>query len=87
MVAFGFLEILVLLLVGTGSGPTDLVSFINADDYFQSRAIEVKAGSLTELAAREPTDGKGAISQLLAIRWLGDLQPPKADPDLLALME
>jgi hypothetical protein len=55
-----------------GNGSADLVSFIDAPLYFQSRSIEVKPEKMVELAEKAPKDQREAIGQLLAIRWLGD---------------
>jgi hypothetical protein len=55
-----------------GSGATDLVSLLDAPQYFKSRAIDVKPEGMLELAGNAPADGKGQIQQLLAIRWLGE---------------
>jgi hypothetical protein len=71
-VAFGMMEIL-LLLGSSHTSPThDLVSLLRAEDYFQSRNIALEAAGLVKLAATEPADGKAQIQQLLALRWLGE---------------
>jgi hypothetical protein len=63
----------ILLLVGVGgSGATDLVSLLDAPQYFKSRAIDVKPERMLELAGKAPADGKEQVQQLLAIRWLGE---------------
>ena len=65
-----WLGILVLLASGAGSAPRDLVSFVDAEDYFRTRGVVLKAEEIAGLVTKEPTDGKAQISQLLAIRWL-----------------
>src|SRR5260370_14372748 len=70
--AIGLLEMLVLLAGTAGLPANDLVSMIQADDYFAARSIAVNAKQMTELADKEPADGKKQVQQLLAIRWLGE---------------
>lgn len=65
-------ELVFLMLAGTGNMPHDVVSVIDADDYFRSRQIAVKVADLVPLAEKEPKDGKAQIAQLLALRWLGE---------------
>jgi hypothetical protein len=62
---------LVMLGVG-GGGSQDLVSLVDAKPYFKSRGIAMRAEKLAALAGKAPTDGKEAVVQLLAIRWLGE---------------
>lgn len=68
--AVGVSEFLILLILSTT--PTDLLSLIHADDYFQLRKIEVGIDKMAELAAKDPINGKTQIQQLLALRYLGD---------------
>jgi hypothetical protein len=63
-----------LLLAGLGDSPCDLMTLIDADDYFRSRNVTPTAATMTELAGKKPTDAKAEVRQLLAIRWLGDHQ-------------
>jgi hypothetical protein len=63
---------LYLLLAGFADSPCDLVSCIDADDYFHARDVVVTAEKMEALAAKEPTDNAGQLVRLLAIRWLGD---------------
>ncbi len=72
MMAFGMIEVLALLLSGTGSPTHDLVSLIRAEDYFQARNVKLDAAEMVKLALRDPADGKAQVQQLLAIRWLGE---------------
>ncbi|MGE3807838.1 MAG: hypothetical protein AB7K24_24505 [Gemmataceae bacterium] len=67
--AFGAMEIVLLLLLGSGN-PFELVSAIDVDDYFKSRQVEVKTDKMIALATTAPKTGKDQIMQLLAIRWL-----------------
>jgi hypothetical protein len=80
-VGVGMMEILLLLAGSSGLPANDLVSLIQAEDYFKARKIEVSAEKMVELAGKDPADGKTQIQQLLAIRWLGDNaeQTKKAD--------
>jgi hypothetical protein len=73
--------IVVLLLPLLGAPVNDMASLIDPADYFQTRGVEVKADKMLELAARDPTDGKAQIGQLLALRWLAQhpTEAKKAD--------
>jgi hypothetical protein len=63
----------ILLMVGVGgNGSKDLVSLVDAPQYFKSRGIELKLEKMLELAGKTPADGKEQVQQLLAIRWLGE---------------
>src|SRR5262245_42811620 len=66
----GFVVLGLLLGPASGALPSDLVSLLNAEAYFQNNNIPVQADKLIELAAKAPADNKGRIGQLLAIRWL-----------------
>jgi len=70
MMAVSWLGFLMLFFMGTANN--DLVSLIDAEDYFKAHEITVEAGALANLAGQDPADGKGQITQLLAIRWLGE---------------
>src|SRR5258708_33287214 len=70
MMAISGLEFLLLFFMGTANN--DLVSLIDAEDYFKAHEITVEAGALANLASQDPADGKAQITQLLAIRWLGE---------------
>ncbi|HEV3235364.1 MAG TPA: hypothetical protein VGZ25_00150 [Gemmataceae bacterium] len=70
MVVYSFLEVLVFLLMGTTN--FDIVSLIDADDYFKAHEIAIEPGALANLMMQDPKDGKTQISQLLAIRWLSE---------------
>jgi hypothetical protein len=69
---FGGITEILFLLALAGGGSKDLVSFVDAKDYFQARDIEVKVDKMVELAGKTPADAQASVSQLLAIRWLGD---------------
>ncbi len=72
MLAFGPMELLLLLaLSGAGRAP-DLVSLLPADKYFQVRKIEVTVDKMLELATRDPKDGKTQFAQLMALRTLAE---------------
>jgi len=64
-------SILALLLLFTNSGG-DLVTLLNAEDYFRTRGIDMEVAKLLELAGKDPVDGKTQIQQLLALRVLGE---------------
>jgi hypothetical protein len=68
----GLMSIIMLMGLAGGTSTNDLVSLIDAQDYFQARKIEVKGETMVELAAAEPKDARAQIQQLLAIRWLGE---------------
>jgi hypothetical protein len=72
MVGLGMPEILILLLLGYGGGSADLVSVLNPEAYFNSRGIEINLPKMTELAGKDPVDGKTQTAQLLAIGYLQD---------------
>jgi hypothetical protein len=61
---------LVFLLLSFGSDSRDVVSYLNPDDYFAHRGVDVKVENLLSLAARSPASGKDQVRQLLAIRKL-----------------
>jgi hypothetical protein len=64
---------IVLLLTTSGANlPHDLLSIVDADDYFKAHNIEVNADALVQLVGKDPEDTKGQVAQLLALRWLGE---------------
>jgi hypothetical protein len=69
-VALGRLFML-LLLVG-GGGSNDLVSLLDAKDYFKAHKVEVTVTKMARLAAGEPAEAGSPVAQLLALRWLGE---------------
>jgi hypothetical protein len=72
MAASGFLSIFMLMGLAGGTSTNDVVSLLDAPDYFQLRKVEVNAQTMLELASADAKDGKAQIQQLLAIRWLGE---------------
>jgi hypothetical protein len=68
---------IIFLLAISGHTGNDIVSMLPAEDYFQSRKIEVTAEKMLELAAKDPVDAKTSIQQLLAMRLLAE-DPAKA---------
>jgi hypothetical protein len=64
--------VIILMGLAGGNATHDLVSLIEAPDYFKAREIEVKPETLLRLAGKTPTDAASSIHQLLAIRWLGE---------------
>jgi hypothetical protein len=70
MIAWTWVEFLLLFFMGTTNN--DVVSLIDAEDYFKAHEITVEAGALANLASQDPADGKAQITQLLAIRWLSE---------------
>jgi hypothetical protein len=75
-----------LLLAGKGGAPPDVVTLIDADDYFRARHITASADRVEALARTEPADGPRAVAQLLAIRWLGDHRIEPARETLMRIV-
>jgi hypothetical protein len=69
---FGFMEIMLMMVLFSGGASNDLVSLIDAPAYFQARDVKVTPEKMAELAVKEPSDGKAQLAQLLALRWLGE---------------
>jgi hypothetical protein len=81
-------QVLFFLIFNGGGGANDLVSLIDADNYFKSRGIEVSVEKMVEQASKDPTEPKLQIQQLLAIRVLGDdPEEAKADKRVVPLLE
>jgi hypothetical protein len=78
---------LYLLLAGFGDSPPDLLSFVDAEQYFRSRQIDVSAQHLAQLAEEQPAAAGGQVVQLLAIRWLGDQRVQEARAALTRIAE
>jgi len=72
MVAFGFMEVIMLVMMGGGANRVDLLSLIEPQQYFQTRNLGTSLDDLVELAVRTPDDPKSSMRQLLALRHLGD---------------
>jgi hypothetical protein len=70
MMILGPME-MILMLAFSGGG-NDVVDFLDASAYFQSRNIPATVEKMTELSQQDPTDGKTQIRQLLALRWLAE---------------
>jgi hypothetical protein len=88
MVAFSFLEMLVLLAGSSGLPATDLASLLAADDYFSARNVTLNTKEMTALAGKEASDAKEEIQQLVAIRWLGENPAAtKKDPAAREMLE
>lgn len=65
-------SVLIMGLLGAGGTRTnDLVSLMDAKDYFAYHKIETTPERMTEVAGAKPTSPAARIQQLLAIRWLG----------------
>ena len=62
---------LMLLLMGGGGG-SDLLTMLNAEDYFRTRGIETRMDKMMELASKTPAGSKAGVQQLLALRVLGE---------------
>jgi hypothetical protein len=58
--------------VANGGIRTDLLSLVEPADYFASRRVELVTRNMLELASASPTDARGEVRQLLAVRWLGE---------------
>ncbi len=78
--AVSFSPIIFLLLAGSGNTGNDVVSLLPAEDYFESRMIDVTIEKMMELAGKDPVDPKTSIQQLLAIRVLAE-DPAKVKKD------
>ncbi|MCI0462382.1 MAG: hypothetical protein L0Z62_35975 [Gemmataceae bacterium] len=79
---------ILFVLLGFGSNSRDLVSYLNVDDYFKSRKVEVTVERMLDLAAKSPMDGKDQVMQLLAIRKLtANPAEAKKDRRVRALLE
>src|SRR5262245_65297475 len=91
MMAFGPMEILILMAMGGGGQTADLASFLPADVYFQSRRIAISAESMIEIASKKPEDGKAQIAQLLALRALAEqpelMKNAKNSAEILVTLE
>jgi len=61
-----------LLVSVGGTSSNDIVSLLDAQDYFAFHKIDVTPERMTELASAAPDSPQAQIQQLLAIRWLGD---------------
>jgi hypothetical protein len=72
MVAFGFVEILMVALMSGGVNSTDLVALIQPADYFKARQFEPTIDRLIDVVIAEPTTPKAQIMQLVALRQLAD---------------
>src|SRR5262249_44804524 len=66
-------------VLGGGASVNDLVSLIDADDYFRGREISTSIDNLKELAGKDPKDARAQVAQLLAIRLLGELKIGNVD--------
>src|SRR5438876_4809752 len=74
--SFGLAQVLIMALfispaAGGGIQP-DLVSALDPADYFFSRRVEGGVKNMLEAASKAPTNSQGGLTQLLAIRWLGE---------------
>jgi len=67
MAAFGFMEVLLIVLLSGGT--RDLVSLIDAEDFFSLRKVDVQGDKLAFTAAKGAPD---SVRRLLAIRLLGE---------------
>jgi hypothetical protein len=85
MVAMGAMEILLLLGIG-GALPGDLLSLIDAETYFRARQVPITVEKMLELAGTQPTDPKGKVARLLAIRMLGQ-EPAEVQKEKQAIVK
>ena len=75
--ALGSIELLLLVLLG--GGRPELLSAVDAADYFKSRNIAAEtAAQLTSLAGAEAKTPKDDVARLLAIRTLGERKEASA---------
>jgi hypothetical protein len=70
MMAFGFMEILMLALMSGGINSADLVDLVQPTHYFQYRQWEPSVDKMADLASEDPKDAKGQIAQLTCLRYL-----------------
>jgi len=81
-----FLSVFMLMALGGMGAPNELLSAIDADAYFRSRQVPVTVAKMLELAGKQPTDAKGEVSQLLAIRMLGE-EPEEVQKEKEAILK
>jgi hypothetical protein len=72
MMGFGFSGILMLALISSGTGSTDLVDLVQPTHYFQHRDWEPSVDKMADMAGEDPKDGTGQIAQLTCLRYLAD---------------
>jgi len=89
MAAFGFLEVLFLVL--TNGGGNDLLDYVQSKAYWQLKGVAVTVPAITaELGrakeAAEPAQAQ-AVRRLMAIRTLGELKDAQALPTLQPLVK
>src|SRR5690348_877743 len=82
--AFGI--VFMFMAVGGLGMPSDLLSVIDPDAYFRSRQVPVTVGKMLELAGTQPTDAKGEVARLLAIRMLGQ-EPEEVQKEKQAIVK
>ncbi len=70
MMAFGFMEILMLALMAGGINSADLVDLVQPTHYFEYRQWEPSVDKMADLASEDPKDAKGQIAQLTCLRYL-----------------
>ena len=72
MMAFGFMEILILALMSGGINSADLVDLVQPTHYFQYRQWEPSVDKMADMASEDPKDAKGQIAQLTCLRYLAE---------------
>jgi hypothetical protein len=86
MMGITVFPILFMLGVGGIGIPNDLVSYIDPESYFRSRQVTVTVEKMLELAGKQPTDAKGQVARLLAIRMLGE-EPDEVKKEKEAILK
>jgi hypothetical protein len=81
-----FIFLGMLFLISGDRSPVDLLSLIDAEVYFRSHNIEIRAANLLRIAEVEAQDAPGEVARLLAIRWLGNQAGNMKKPDVEAVL-
>jgi hypothetical protein len=82
--AFGI--VFMFMAVGGLGMPSDLLSAIEPDAYFRSRQVSVTVAKMLELAGTQPSEAKGEVARLLAIRMLGE-EPDEVQKEKQAIVK
>src|SRR5262245_32284681 len=77
MIAMGWAEVLMLIVMSGGMHSGDLVTYLPADTYFKSRDVPINLDNMIYLAGKNPDSGEAQIKQLMALRYLAE------QPDLI----
>ena len=90
MVAFGFMELIMLVVMGGPIG-NDLLSFVDSQAYWKAKGVDVSVPAMTEQVGGAKADAEDpkvrSIRRLMAIRTLGELKDAQALPTLKKLLK